>query len=138
MFYWSLSILNKALIYGCYCHKYEYEWTDLLFSPVLKWHGAFIVIYQSLNGIFSTKKGMTTLRKGKTLFKKGMVSHHADYAKGEGKYWVFTQMICLSSINYNVYSYLCCVQVMHYHKDLEVIHSVLIEEDFVSPKPSAK
>ncbi|XP_052083536.1 uncharacterized protein LOC127720827 [Mytilus californianus] len=30
-------------------------------------------------------------------------------------------------------------KVMHYHKDLEVIHSVLIEEDFISPtKPSAK
>ncbi|XP_076086969.1 uncharacterized protein LOC143057543 [Mytilus galloprovincialis] len=28
---------------------------------------------------------------------------------------------------------------MHYHKDLEVIHSVLIEEDFISPsRPSAK
>ncbi|CAG2209692.1 unnamed protein product [Mytilus edulis] len=30
-------------------------------------------------------------------------------------------------------------KVMHYHKDLEVIHSVLIEEDFISPsRPSAK
>ncbi|VDH91582.1 Hypothetical predicted protein [Mytilus galloprovincialis] len=30
-------------------------------------------------------------------------------------------------------------KVMHYHKDLEVIHSVLIEEDFISPtRPSGK
>ena len=30
------------------------------------------------------------------------------------------------------------LQVMHYHKDLDVIHSVLIEEDFISPKASPR
>jgi hypothetical protein len=43
-----------------------------------------------------------------------------------------------SKITDNIQYYGLYLQVMHYHKDLEVIHSVLIEEDFISPKASSR